>query len=194
MLKYFIQWIKEEGYKILIPFFIVLIILIMVILPWLKEKEEETKDTLQSSLSTPQVSSSISVVPKEKPSDPDLKVTQKYTAQINNKTVEIPLSKPKETLSPDGQTVVVSQTVDMTAAVKPMLPRWSVGVGIGKDRIQIFLEAWGNVYDQYFDALKEVPETDYYREMLDKRLKMLYAVEHFEPFEERYQFLPEMKY
>ena len=66
--------------------------------------------------------------------------------------------------------------------------------GIGKDRIQIFLEAWGNVYDQYFDALREVPETDYYREMLDKRLKMLYAVEHFEPFEERYQFLPEMKY
>ena len=139
MLKYFVQWIKEEGYKILIPFFIVLIILIMVILPWLKEKEEETKDTLQSSLSTPQVSSSISVVPKEKPNDPDLKVSQKYVAQINNKTVEIPLGKPKETLSPDGQTVVVSQTVDMTAAVKPMLPRWSIGTGVGKDRNETYI-------------------------------------------------------
>ena len=138
MLKYFIQWIKEEGYKILIPFFIVLIILIMVILPWLKKKEE-TKDTLQSSLSTPQVSSSISVVPKEKPSDPDLKVTQKYTAQINNKTVEIPLSKPKETLSTDGQTVVVSQTVDMTAAVKPMLPRWSIGTGVGRYHSETYI-------------------------------------------------------
>ena len=142
MLKYFVQWIKEEGYKILIPFFIVLIILIMVILPWLKEKEEkeeETKDTLQSSLSTPQVSSSITVVPKEKPSDPDLKVSQKYVAQINNKTVEIPLSKPKETLSPDGQTVVVSQTVDMTAAVKPILPRWSVGVGVGRYHSETYI-------------------------------------------------------
>ena len=138
MLKYFIQWIKEEGYKILIPFFIVLIILIMVILPWLKKKEE-TKDTLQSSLSTPQVSSSISVVPKEKPSDPDLKVSQKYVAQINNKTVEIPLSKPKETLSTDGQTVVVSQTVDMTAAVKPMLPRWSIGTGVGRYHSETYI-------------------------------------------------------
>lgn len=141
MLKYFIQWIKEEGYKILIPFFIVLIILIMVIIPWFKEKEEkeESKENLQASLSTPQVSSSISVVPKAKPSDPDLKVTQKYTAQINNKTVEIPLSKPKETLSTDGQTVVVSQTVDMTAAVKPILPRWSVGVGVGRYHSETYI-------------------------------------------------------
>ena len=125
----------------MIPFFIVLVILIISFSIFNKDKNDKdsVKENPQASLSTPQVSSSISVVPKEKPSDPDLKVTQKYTAQINNKTVEIPLGKPKETLSPDGQTVVVSQTVDMTAAVKPMLPKWSVGVGMGKDRNETYI-------------------------------------------------------
>lgn len=140
MLKYFVQWIKEEGYKILIPFFIVLVILIIVFsISKTKDKDNNVKENPQASLSTPQVSSSISVVPKAKPSDPDLKVTQKYTAQINNKTVEIPLGKPKETLSADGQTVVVSQTVDMTAAVKPMLPRWSIGTGVGRYHSETYI-------------------------------------------------------
>lgn len=141
MLKYIVQWMKEEGYKIFIPFLIILVILIMIIPSCSKKEEtkETPKVTSSSSLTSPQVSSSISVVPKVKPSDPDLKVTQKYTAQINNKTVEIPLSKPKETLSTDGQTVVVSQSLDVTAAVKPILPRWSVGVGIGKDRNETYI-------------------------------------------------------
>ena len=140
MLKYFIQWIKDKDrYKYII--IIVLILLSMIILQriMIKKDNDKPKENPQVSLSTPQVSSSISVVPKEKPSDPDLKVTQKYTAQINNKTVEIPLGKPKETLSPDGQTVVVSQTVDMTAAVKPMLPKWSVGVGVGRYHSETYI-------------------------------------------------------
>ena len=139
MLKYFVQWIKEEGYKILIPFFIVLVILIIVFSSSKTKDKDNVKENPQVSLSTPQVSSSISVVPKEKPSDPDLKVSQKYVAQINNKTVEIPLGKPKETLSADGQTVVVSQTVDMTAAVKPILPRWSIGVGVGRYHSETYI-------------------------------------------------------
>lgn len=139
MLKYFVQWIKEEGYKILIPFFIVLVILITYFSIFKTKDKDNPKDLPQVSLSNPQVSSSISVVPKTKPSDPDLKVQQKYTAQINNKTVEIPLSKPKETLSSDGQTVVVSQTVDMTAAVKPMLPKWSIGTGVGRYHSETYI-------------------------------------------------------
>ena len=140
MLKYFIQWIKDKDrYKYII--IIVLILLSMIILQriMIKKDNDKPKENPQASLSTPQVSSSISVVPKEKPSDPDLKVSQKYVAQINNKTVEIPLGKPKETLSPDGQTVVVSQTVDMTAAVKPMLPKWSVGVGVGRYHSETYI-------------------------------------------------------
>ena len=50
--------------------------------------------------------------------------------QINNKVVEVPLSQPKEYKF--GSSVVVSQSLDVTAAVKPILPRWSVGVGVGR--------------------------------------------------------------
>ena len=131
----FLQWIKDKSKYILV---FVLVILSLFVLQRLFIKDKP-KENPQASLSTPQVSSSISVVPKTKPSDPDLKINQKYTAQINNKTVEIPLGKPKETLSADGQTVVVSQTVDMTAAVKPMLPKWSIGVGVGKDRNETYI-------------------------------------------------------
>lgn len=133
MLKYIVQWIKEEGYKYFLIFFVLLAILLFS-LSWIKDKKETDNPTPhvipKETLSTPQATTSISVVPKEKPSDPDLKVQQKYTAQINNKVVEVPLSSPKEYKF--GSSVVVSQSLDVTAAVKPILPRWSVGVGVGR--------------------------------------------------------------
>lgn len=127
MIKYLIQWLKEEGWK----FFLIFFILLAIILKVLPMKEDKPVETIAvTSSSTPQVSTGITVKPKEKPTDPDLKVTQKYTAQVNGKTVEVPLSTPKETLK-DNQ-VVVSQTLDVSAAVKPLLPRWSIGVGVGR--------------------------------------------------------------
>lgn len=129
MIKYFIQWMKEEGWKYFLIFFIFLAILLKV-LPSFDSPKEPTVTSSSTSQLPPQVSTAISVKPKEKPTDPDLKVTQKYTAQVNGKTVEVPLSKPKETLK-DNQ-VVVSQTLDVSAAVKPLLPRWSIGVGVGR--------------------------------------------------------------
>ena len=132
MLKYIVQWMKEEGYKYFLIFFVLLAILLFS-LSWIKDKKEDnpTPHVIpKETLSTPQVTTGISVVPKEKPSDPDLKVQQKYTAQINNKVVEVPLSPPKEYKF--GSSVVVSQSLDVTAAVKPMLPKWSVGVGVGR--------------------------------------------------------------
>lgn len=130
MIKYFIQWMKEEGWKYFLIFFILLAILLKV-LPSFDSPKEPTITNSSTSQVSPQVSTAISVKPKEKPTDPDLKVTQKYTAQVNGKTVEVPLSKPKETLTKDNQ-VVVSQTLDVSAAVKPLLPRWSIGVGVGR--------------------------------------------------------------
>ncbi len=131
MLKYIIQWIKEEGYKILIPF--IIIVLSLGLYFYHENTKGNPKDTQTPPVVTPaspQLTTELSIKPKEKPSDPDLKVTQKYTASINGKTVEVPLSKPKETLK-DNQ-VVVSQTLDVTSAVKPLLPRWSIGVGVGR--------------------------------------------------------------
>ena len=133
MIKYIIQWVKEEGWKYFLIFFILLAILLKV-LPLVVKEDKPVEPTVTSSSTSqvpPQVSTGISVKPKEKPTDPDLKVTQKYTAQVNGKTVEVPLSKPKETLTKDNQ-VVVSQTLDVSAAVKPLLPRWSIGVGVGR--------------------------------------------------------------
>ena len=131
MLKYFIQWFKEEGYKFFI-IFIILLAILLIALPKGTQKEPSVTPKAPSAIPSvsPKVTSSISVVPKTKPTDPDLKVTQRYTAQINGKTVEVPLTKPKETLK-DNQ-VVVSQTLDVTSAVKPLLPRWSIGTGVGR--------------------------------------------------------------
>lgn len=67
-------------------------------------------------------------------------------------------------------------------------------MGWGKDRLQTFVEVWGHVYDEYFDALRNVPETDYYRAKLDENVRRFETPERYKPFEERYEFLPEMRY
>ena len=66
--------------------------------------------------------------------------------------------------------------------------------GYGEKRIRDFLELWGQVYDEFFDCLRDVPETDYYRTKLDEVLKPLCTMEPFIPFEGRYEFLPDMRY
>ena len=67
-------------------------------------------------------------------------------------------------------------------------------MGWGKERIDTFLTIWGNVYDKFFDALRDTSETDYYRAKLDERVKPICKPEYYKPFEERYEFLPEMRY
>ena len=67
-------------------------------------------------------------------------------------------------------------------------------MGWGETRIRKFLDLWGKVYDEFFDALRTTPETDYYREKLDLQLQPLCLQERFIPFEQRYEFLPDMKY
>ena len=131
MIRYIMQWMKEEGYKFFLVF-IFIIFLLVKLMPTLVETLDKPENTpKESSLKEkPQVTSSITIKPKEKPTDADLKVSQKYTATINGKTVEVPMSTPKETIK-DSQ-VTVSQTIDVTAAVKPFIPRWSVGIGVGR--------------------------------------------------------------
>jgi hypothetical protein len=67
-------------------------------------------------------------------------------------------------------------------------------LGWGETRIRRFIDEWGKVYDLYFDALRNVPETDYCRQKLDDSLKPLCTQEPFIPFEARYEFLPDMRY
>lgn len=67
-------------------------------------------------------------------------------------------------------------------------------LGWGETRIRRFIDEWGKAYDKYFDSLRKVPETDYYRAALDARLKPVCKQEKFIPFEVRYEFLPDIFY
>ncbi len=50
------------------------------------------------------------------------------------------------------------------------------------------------MYDEFFDALRETPETDYYRAKIDAIIEPLCTENPFQPFEQRYEFLPQVKY
>lgn len=66
--------------------------------------------------------------------------------------------------------------------------------GWGEQRIRKLLEDWDKTYDEYFDALRKEPETDYYRAKLDERLEDICKSGNWIPFEQRYQYLPDMRY
>lgn len=67
-------------------------------------------------------------------------------------------------------------------------------MGWGKDRIDSFLTKWGQTYDEFFPALQNEAETDYYRAKLDERCKAINKPPEWKSFEERYEYLPEMRY
>lgn len=146
-IKSFIQKIKDKMIdnkgKIFLVSFVIFLCLFSFVLIKLTMQKTAVKVNQSEPLVTsgqPQVISSVSVAPKVKPSDPDLVVKQKYIAKINDKIIEVPLSKPKETKDPStGQTAVVSQTLDVTSAVKPIIPRWSIGVGIGRYHSETYI-------------------------------------------------------
>lgn len=66
--------------------------------------------------------------------------------------------------------------------------------GWGEKRIRRFITEWGRVYDEFFDALRTTAESDYFRQKLDERLMPVCKQEPFIKFEDRYEFLPEMRY
>lgn len=67
-------------------------------------------------------------------------------------------------------------------------------LGWGEKRVREFLAEWGKVHDEFYDAMRDIPEADYYRAKLDDRLKPLCKKEKLIPFKDRYDFLPEEKY
>ena len=65
----------------------------------------------------------------------------------------------------------------------------------GYKSLKKVLEAWGKCYDKYFDALTKNPEADYAREKMDRLMKQICGDSgDFVPFEERYEWLPEITY
>lgn len=99
--------------------------------------------TSRSSVSSVPVSTTnIQVTTKNKTTDPDLSLTQKYVATINDKKVEVPIKNvvSEASTSTDSvggaspYTATVSQTIDLTPLVKATIPSWEVGLGVGHYR------------------------------------------------------------
>ena len=65
----------------------------------------------------------------------------------------------------------------------------------GYKRLKKVLDAWGKNYDKYFDALTKKPEADYARAKIDAAMKLICGdSQDFIPFEQRYEWLPEIRY
>nr|WP_325297130.1 hypothetical protein [uncultured Dysosmobacter sp.] len=64
----------------------------------------------------------------------------------------------------------------------------------GYKRLKKVLAGWGRKYDLYFDAMTKNPEADYARAKMDESLRRIIPDPDFLPFEERYDWLPEIKY
>ena len=109
--------------------------------------KQEVPTSRSSIPNVPLSTTSIQVTTKTKETEPDLSLTQKYVATINDKKVEVPIKNvaPEATTSarPVGSatpyTAVVSQTIDLTPIAKAVSPNWEVGVGIGRYRSDTYI-------------------------------------------------------
>lgn len=101
--------------------------------PPLKEVVEKPIATTQEVTHTQTV---VKVVEKEKPSDADLQIKDKYTykANINGKEVELVPSN-KESFEYGKDAVKIDREVEVSYKIdnKPLEPSWSLGVGIDND-------------------------------------------------------------
>lgn len=127
-----------ERLKQLLPY-IATAILSMVATSWFLK--DTSKSPLGSSATNTPVSiSNVQVTPKTSASSPDLQLTQRYTAIINNKKVEVPVkdavadpSVPAASTGATGYAASVTQEIDVTPLVSSLVPRWELGVGMGMD-------------------------------------------------------------
>ena len=67
-------------------------------------------------------------------------------------------------------------------------------LGWGETKIRRFVDEWAKTFNEYLDAIADEPETDYCRAKIDERLRPILKQEEFVPFEDRYEFLKEVKY
>lgn len=67
-------------------------------------------------------------------------------------------------------------------------------LGWGEKRIREFLETWGAVYNEFYDAIRDVPETDYCRAKMDECIGQICRSGDWTPFEQRYDYLKDVRY
>lgn len=106
---------------------------------WVLKGNVKTPTTNLSATNVLTSTSDVQVTSKTSANQPDLKVTQKYTAIINDKKVEVPVKSVQtanNSVSPaqagaTGYTTSLKQEIDVTPLMKSLVPSWEVGIGVG---------------------------------------------------------------
>ena len=84
--------------------------------------------------------STLQATQKTSQNQPDLEVSQKYTAVINGEKVEVPVvhaatgSTPPASTGATGTSASLKQELDVSPLVNRMVPKWELGVGVGKQK------------------------------------------------------------
>ncbi|WP_293662938.1 hypothetical protein [uncultured Phascolarctobacterium sp.] len=86
----------------------------------------------------------LKVTPKETTAAPDLIVEQKYIATINQKKVEVPIydkttPASASTAYATPYTATLQQEIDVTPLVNHMVPKWEIGIGIGRHKSNTYI-------------------------------------------------------
>ena len=81
----------------------------------------------------------VTTIPKDNPTAPDVVIDQHYTAKVNGETITVPV----ETVGTDGTTGVINQEIDLTPVVdkaidlgyeagkKNFKKNWEISTGLG---------------------------------------------------------------
>lgn len=119
-------WLKDNWLKVVIG--IVVVILAGYLLSTFKSPEQAAKKVLSPTIITQE--SQVTVTPKRTLEDPDLVLTNNYTAEVDGQTLKIPLKTSK-----DNTTATVTQKIDLTEVVSALRKQdsksWEVGMGGG---------------------------------------------------------------
>ena len=127
-----------DKVKQILPYLLTILLTLLVNSWFLKDTQKPSSGS--SATNTPVSSTDVQVTSKTSASQADLQITQRYTAIINNKKVEVPVkdavadpSVPAASTGATGYAASVRQEIDITPLVKSLVPRWELGVGMGVD-------------------------------------------------------------
>lgn len=135
-----IKDISKQGWLALIIALITILVLI-AIFTYSKPKHSSSQSNNNNNNNTePTVNTTLTVRPKKNDTDSDLVVRQSYTATINGTKVAVPVSKDTSPSTLKGtQQAVLVQDIDVTQLVKPLVPKWELGVGLGVHKDDVYI-------------------------------------------------------
>ena len=112
------------------------------------------KDTIKATNeNTDKVTSTgtITVAPNKEPNDV-LVVHESLVASNGTRKVEVPIrnikapiynpnsdNNPSDTPTPNNKTVTYENKIDVSALVRPLVPKWEIGTGVGTHRGNIYV-------------------------------------------------------